>query len=71
MPLELEQLPEPEDKCEELLQEMLHRLNYLRMESEKKRLDSYQEMTDYYTMWVHQIKTPISALRLLSAAVRG
>lgn len=65
LPLELEQLPELEDKCEELLQEMLHRLNYLRMESEKKRLDSYQEMTDYYTMWVHQIKTPISALRLL------
>ena len=25
----------------------------------------YEELTDYYTMWVHQIKTPISALRLL------
>lgn len=24
-----------------------------------------QEMTDYYTMWTHQIKTPIAALRLL------
>lgn len=23
------------------------------------------DMTDYYTMWVHQIKTPISAMRLL------
>ena len=22
-------------------------------------------MTDYYTMWAHQIKTPIFALRLL------
>lgn len=25
----------------------------------------YQEMIDYYTLWVHQIKTPISALKLL------
>lgn len=24
-----------------------------------------EEMTDYYTMWVHQIKTPIAAMRLL------
>lgn len=25
----------------------------------------YTHMTEYYTMWVHQIKTPISAIRLL------
>ena len=24
----------------------------------------YQEMTDYYTIWAHQIKTPIAAMRL-------
>lgn len=65
LPLELEELPEPEDSCEALCQEMLGSLNHMRMESEKKRMDSYGEMTDYYTMWVHQIKTPISALRLL------
>lgn len=30
------------------------------------RYDSRQsEMNDYYTLWVHQIKTPISAMRLL------
>lgn len=38
--------------------------------NEKNELISQQEktateMTDYYTMWVHQIKTPISALNLL------
>ena len=27
--------------------------------------DDLEEMTDYYTMWAHQIKTPIFALRLL------
>ena len=26
---------------------------------------SISEMTEYYTMWVHQIKTPIAAMRLL------
>lgn len=25
----------------------------------------YQEMTDYYTVWVHQIKTPISSMKLM------
>ncbi len=29
-------------------------------ESEKK----YRDMIDYYTMWVHQIKTPIASMRL-------
>ena len=26
--------------------------------------DSYREMTDYFTVWVHQIKTPIASMRL-------
>lgn len=26
--------------------------------------ESYEEMTDYFTMWVHQIKTPIASMRL-------
>ena len=24
----------------------------------------YADMTDYYTVWVHQIKTPIASMRL-------
>lgn len=39
-------------------------------EQDKKRLltlydEKQQDMADYYTMWTHQIKTPIAALRLL------
>ena len=30
-----------------------------------------EEMTDYYTMWVHQIKTPIAAMRLLLQQQNG
>ena len=35
-------------------------------EKEKRnREKAYREMTEYYTTWVHQIKTPIAAMRLL------
>lgn len=65
LPLELDRLPAPENAKEALEQEMIQKLNVQRMEAEEKRRRSYSEMTDYYTMWVHQIKTPIAALRLL------
>lgn len=38
-------------------------------EEERSLISEYdekkQDMADYYTMWIHQIKTPIAALRLL------
>lgn len=39
-------------------------------EQEKQRLtteydEKRKDMADYYTMWIHQIKTPIAAMRLL------
>lgn len=39
-------------------------------ESEKRQLiteydETKKDMADYYTMWIHQIKTPIAAMRLL------
>ena len=37
----------------------------MRMNVETAGQKSLEEMTDYYTMWAHQIKTPIFALRLL------
>ena len=43
----------------------MHRLNQMRMNVETAGQKSLEEMTDYYTMWAHQIKTPIFALRLL------
>ncbi len=60
-----EGLPEPGGMTEELYQQLLSR-----MEEEKRRLmfknDSDRtEMKEYYTLWVHQIKTPIAAMDLL------
>lgn len=66
--LELEHLPPWENSNEALYQEICNRLNEQRQEAENARNTFYTELTDYYTMWVHQIKTPISAARLLLQA---
>ncbi len=51
--------------CDEVLEEH-NQLLRRQEEEEKNRLKSYQE---YYTLWVHQIKTPIFALELLLRGV--
>lgn len=63
--LEEKMFPEPFDETEKLYQEIVKNFNSLRMKAEGGKRRFYEELTDYYTMWVHQIKTPISALRLL------
>lgn len=62
---EIDGLPEPKETLEEQYQELLFIL-----QEEKRRVISmmderYSEMMHYYTLWVHQIKTPIAAMRLL------
>lgn len=50
------------EKCyQELLQSTSHRIKELKSEEIINR----QEQEDYYSMWVHQIKTPIAAMHLL------
>lgn len=58
-------LPAPEGQLEEdyqALAESLRRETANLRESMGRR---YRESVEYYTLWVHQIKTPISAMRLL------
>lgn len=58
-------LPEASGLQEVLYQEMLDdmRQENCRLQTEYDR--KKKDMADYYTMWTHQIKTPIAALRLL------
>lgn len=61
----LEYLDEPRSQEEACYQHLLYCMTN---EAVKKQNDATARMTDlreYYTMWVHQIKTPIAALRLL------
>ncbi len=53
-----------------VLPEMLYAEIVVAAEEDKRRLvseldEKNRDMADYYTMWIHQIKTPISALRLV------
>ena len=63
--INLDRLDETTDEVELLYREIIRKLDGMRMEVETDRHRSLEEMTDYYTMWAHQIKTPIFALRLL------
>ena len=63
--INLPRMGSPSDQIESLQQDIMQRLNQLRMDAETVNQKSLEEMTDYYTMWAHQIKTPIFALRLL------
>lgn len=63
--INLSRMETPSDEAETLQQEIMHSLNYMRMDAETATQKTLEEMTDYYTMWAHQIKTPIFALRLL------
>lgn len=58
-------LPAANKLPERLYQEML-----TAVQNEKRKLiseldEKKKDMADYYTMWIHQIKTPISAMNLL------
>lgn len=63
--LSLEQLPEAENLLEKDYQQLLRTLFQYKSDLETKNDVDKSEMIDYYTMWVHQIKTPIAAMRLL------
>lgn len=61
----IDDVPEPSGLLEEDYQRLLEVLYKEKLELESKERISRREMSDYYTMWAHQIKTPIAALRLL------
>ena len=58
-------LPETADFPEKLLGQLLMKVEEQVQESLIECSEKQKDMADYYTMWTHQIKTPIAALRLL------
>ena len=64
------QLPEATDDVEMLYHRLLENQSIARSESESSAAIRQSQMRDYYSMWVHQIKTPISAMKLLLEAER-
>ena len=64
----LEKIPAAENPVEEQYRELLEEVFRQKCKAESEYDSRYTEMMDYYTMWVHQIKTPIAAMRLLLQA---
>lgn len=60
-----ENLPEPRDQIEEDYGRIIESVLRDRAEQIAKEKARRTEMTEYYTTWGHQIKTPLAAMRLL------
>lgn len=50
--------------CEDDYKELLEIIRHESIENVQKGKLAYDDMVDYYTVWAHQIKTPISAMKL-------
>lgn len=57
-------LGEEVSRVEKDYREMLRCLRNRALQQEQQFLEEREDMEDYYTKWVHQIKTPISVMRL-------
>lgn len=60
-----ERFPKPEDEQERLYQELLEISGQERIEQIDRLMREKKDVTDYFTLWTHQIKTPIAAMVLL------
>lgn len=61
----LEQLPEPRSLEEEDYQELIHILSRDKVDLISKADQRYTDLLMYYTLWTHQIKTPLSVIDFL------
>lgn len=59
------ELPEPLGMIEEDYQQIVEGIYRQKLALESKIVMDRQDMMDYYSMWVHQIKTPIAAMNVL------
>ena len=61
----VDHLPRPRDQIEEDYQEIIRTSFHDKMDQVYLRDKQYHDMIEYYTLWAHQIKTPIAAMGLL------
>ncbi|WP_147534346.1 sensor histidine kinase [Bacillus marasmi] len=60
-----DQLPAPQNAIERQYQELLQILSENKNELTVQADNKQKDLVDYFTQWTHQIKTPMSAMRLL------
>ncbi|MCQ4637646.1 sensor histidine kinase [Anaerovorax odorimutans] len=62
---QIDYLPEPRNLIDQDYTEMIRELHRQKRESESKAYLGRKELTDYFTLWAHQIKTPIAAMGMI------
>lgn len=62
---EILQLPEANNQIEEDYEKIIRSMYEKKKQMEEEFYSVYERQEQYYTTWVHQIKTPISAILLL------
>jgi len=63
--LSIDDLPVPKDLQEKDYQQLIETLFRDKVQFAENASREGRDMVDYYTLWAHQIKTPIAAMRLL------
>ncbi len=58
------EMPSSSDMLEKDYQELIGKLKEEEEFSRRKNSEDYNNMVEYYTVWAHQIKTPIASMRL-------
>lgn len=58
-------IPEPRTHEEELFNELINAMHNRQSEKLEKLYEEKRENQEFITMWVHEVKTPISVIRLL------
>ena len=59
-----EELPSATDSLEEAYQELIYLAQEERRERTAQLMREKKDITDYFTLWAHQIKTPIAVIRM-------
>lgn len=65
LPVMAERLPAPDNAAEEMLHRVISRLHEISGEKINEISGIRKDSEDYFTVWVHQIKTPISAMQMI------
>lgn len=62
---QIDYLPEPRNMIDEDYTEIIRELHRQKRESESRSYLGRKELVDYFTLWAHQIKTPIAAMGMI------
>jgi len=63
--ISINRLPDPEDCIEEEYQQLIKNLSDSFNAELNKNARTLRDIEEYYTLWIHQIKTPIAAMKVL------